>query len=580
MTVDAGSIAHGACLWADVCVVGAGAAGISLALSLSGQGLRVVLLESGRLRGHAPTQALYAGEVANERLHSPADKYRQRRMGGSTAIWGGRCVPFDPIDFESRPQVPGSGWPLSYEDLLPFYPQANALSEAGRFSYDAEDALGPGAAPMIRGFDSSLVHTNSLERFSCPTDFGRRYARRLQLARDVQVILGANCTAVRLAPGGQTVDELEVKTLAGARFRVAVRCAVLALGGLETARLLLASRDVARAGIGNEHDVVGRYYMCHLAGNVGSLTFNGATTDVRHGYEITPEGIYCRRRLSIAAGEQRRRGLANAVARLHFPRISDPRHGNGVLSGLFLARGLISYEYGTRLRDGATATPSLYARHLWNVITDPVDTTAFLGHWLVRRTLVHRKFPSVILRNRTNRFSLEVHGEQIPNPDSRVSLASRTDALGMPQLRIDWRYSRDDIESIRRSLDLMAGEFERSGVGRLEFSQEMLEQDLLRFGAYGGHHIGTTRMGTDVRKSVVDPDCRVHSVDNLYVAGSAVFPTSSQANPTLTLIALSLRLGQHLRERLTARPVTHVNAVPPAGKAVTAAPPPPELALP
>jgi choline dehydrogenase-like flavoprotein len=182
----------------------------------------------------------------------------------------------------------------------------------------------------------------------------------------------------------------------------------------------------------------------------------------------------------------------------------------------------------------------------------------------MRRTLAQRKFPSVILRNRTNRFSLEVHGEQTPRADSRVTLTGKADALGMPQLRVDWRYSRGDIESARRTLDLIAQEFERTGTGRLEYDAGTFEEDLMRFGAYGGHHIGTARMGTDVRKSVVDPDCRVHSVDNLYVAGSAVFPTSSQANPTLTLIALSLRLGRHLAQRLTARPVAHVSVDPPS----------------
>jgi choline dehydrogenase-like flavoprotein len=578
--VDADTIEPGACLWADVCVVGGGAAGISLALALSGQGLRIVLLESGKSGEHAPTQALYAGEVADERLHSPPDKYRQRCMGGSTATWGGRCVPFDPIDFETRSQVPDSGWPLSFEDLLPFYPKANALAEAGRFSYDAADALGPAAPPMIRGFDSALVGTSSLERFSCPTHFGRRYARRLQVAGDVRVLLGANCTAVRLERDGKAVDELEVRTLAGRRFRVAVRTAVLAMGGLETARLLLASHDVAPAGIGNEHDVVGRYYMCHIAGNVGTLTVNGATHDVRHGYEVTPEGIYCRRRLAVAAREQQRRGLANAVARLHFPRITDPGHRNGVLSGLFLARRLISYEYGKRLNDGTPATASLYARHLLNVLADPIDTSAFLAHWVARRTLAERKFPSVILRNRTNRFSLEMHGEQMPHPDSRVTLTSKVDALGMPQLRVDWRYRRDDIESIRRMLDLLAKEFERSGAGRFEYNAHTLEEDLMRFGAYGGHHIGTARMGCDVRKSVVDSDCRVHSVTNLYVAGSAVFPTSSQANPTLTLIALSLRLGRHLAARLAPRPVAHVNSLPAPEPAVAEDAASPELTLP
>ena len=558
MILDADTIENGACLRADVCVVGGGAAGISLALSLSGQGLSIILLESGRMAEDPATQALYAGEVADERLHSPTDKYRQRRLGGSTGTWGGRSMPFDPIDFETRPHVPHSGWPISYDDLLPFYPAANALAEAGRFAYDADEAMGGVAPPMVRGFESDIVRTNGLERFSCPTNFGQRYERRLRVAPDIQVLLGANCTAIRLEADGRSVREVAVATLAGRRFRVAARATVLAMGGLETARLLLASRDVAPQGVGNEHDVVGRYYQCHIAGNVGTLVFNGRPQDVRHGYEVTPEGIYCRRRLAISAAEQRRHGLANCVARLHFSRITDPRHRNGVLSGLFLSRKFISYEYGKRLNDGTDLTAGLYARHLWNVITDPVDTAAFLAHWATKRTLAQRKFPSVILRNRTNRFSLEMHGEQVPRADSRVTLTDKADALGMPQLRVDWRYGPEDIASVDGTLALIAQELERSGAGRLAWDRNTLEEDLMRFGAYGGHHIGTARMGTDPRPSVVDADCRVHSVHDLFVAGSAAFPTTSQANPTLTLIALSLRLGSHLARRL-APAAAHVN---------------------
>jgi choline dehydrogenase-like flavoprotein len=246
------------------------------------------------------------------------------------------------------------------------------------------------------------------------------------------------------------------------------------------------------------------------------------------------------------------------VARLHFPRITDPRHRNGVLSGLFLARRFISYEYAKRLNDGTASTPGLYARHLFNVVSDPFDTCAFLAHWIARRSLAERKFPSVILRNRSNRFSLEMHGEQAPRADSRVTLTERTDALGMPQLRVDWRCGREDIESVDRTLGLIARELENTGAGRLEYDRGTLEEDLMRFGAYGGHHIGTARMGTDPRTSVVNADCQVHSVRNLFVAGSAVFPTSSQANPTLTLIALSLRLGKHLSRRLAPKTRVHM----------------------
>ncbi|HYD77137.1 GMC family oxidoreductase [Ramlibacter sp.] len=552
MIESANAVPRGTVLAADVCVVGAGAAGIPLALSLSGRGLSVLLLEAGERTRDGKAQAHYEGEVADERLHSPLHRYRLRGLGGSTSLWGGRCMPFDPIDFEARPWVPDSGWPISYEGLLPYYARANTWAEAGRFAYDARTAL-PGVPPLFAEFDSDIVRTEGLERFSCPTDFGVRYRKRLEVAPDVRVLAGAHCTAIRLEPDGDSVRALDVATLAGNRFQVAARAVVLATGGLETARLLLHSDDVSPRGVGNAHDVVGRYYQCHIAGNVGTLTVFGTTANVRHGYEMAADGVYCRRRITIAAEQQRRHGLLNAVARLHFPKITDPAHRSGVLSGLLLAKGLISYEYGKRLRDTRPLTAQEWLRHVLNVVRDPGDTAAFLAHWLRHRTLAQRKFPSVILRNRSNRFSLEVQGEQQPMAGSRVQLTPSVDALGMRRLRVDWRYGRGDIESIARTLDLVAAELARTGVGRFEYDPATLEQDLMRYGAYGGHHIGTARMGTDPRTSVVDADCKLHGVDNLYVAGSAVFPTSSQANPTLTIVALSLRLADRLARRLQPR---------------------------
>jgi choline dehydrogenase-like flavoprotein len=550
MIDDANGVPSGICMTADVCVIGGGASGISLALSLSGKGISVLVLESGGIKQDKRTQALYNGEVANDALHSPADKYRLRCFGGSTVIWGGRCVPFDPIDFEARDFLGLPGWPITYADVAPFYRRANALAEAGQFEYDADKMADLASHPMIAGFHSAVVRTNSLERFSCPTNFARRYARRLQRAADVRVVLGANCTAIRMRPDGEQVASLDVATLAGNKFSVSARLYVLAVGGLETARLLLASRDVRESGVGNEHGVVGRYYMCHIAGNTGELSINGPTTRVRHGYEVAPEGVYCRRRLSLTPSEQRRMGLLNMTARLHFPSIPDPSHRNGVLSGLFLARRAISYEYGKRLSGGGKISFTTYAKHCRNVLMNPIDICAFLSHWIVNRTLAERKYPSVILRNKDNRFSLEINAEQLPQASSRVTLVNTVDELGLPQLKVDWRYSPADIDSVRRTLDVFSTEFQQSGAGRLEFDHETLEADLTRFGAYGGHHLGTARMGTDAHNSVVNSDCRVHSVRNLYVAGSAVFATSSQANPTLTIIALCLRLAEHLLQRV------------------------------
>jgi choline dehydrogenase-like flavoprotein len=546
----------GANLEADVCIIGAGAAGVSLALSLSGRGLKILLLESGFEFADDNTQRLYEGEVADEKLHSPPDKYRQRRFGGSTTIWGGRCMPFDPIDFEQRDYVPNSGWPISYQDLEPYYQKANQLLEAGVYEYDADKVFDTEQQAAIKGFYSDILKTNNLERFSCPTNVGDRYKQRLALAADVEVLLGANCTGIRLTQAGDHVHQLDIASLQGVKVSAVAKKVVLATGGIETTRLLLASNDISRNGIGNEHDLVGRYYQCHIAGNLGKLTVSGAVSDVRHGYEVSPEGVYCRRRFALTAETQKKIQAGNMVARLHFPKIVDPSHKIGVLSGLFLAKNFISYEYGKRLKDGRSSI-GIYLKHFANIILDPIDTIKFLHHWITRRTLAKRKFPSVILSNKSNQFTFEIHSEQFPNPDSRITLLDDTDALGMRKVKVDWQYLPEDIESVRRSLKLFVAEINKSGLATFEYDEDQLEEDLTRFGAYGGHHIGTTRMGTDPENSVVDANGKLHTVDNLYISSASVFPTSSQANPTLTIVAMSLRLADHLAETLNAGKSSH-----------------------
>ena len=556
MISNLNNLPSGSTIEADVCIVGAGAAGVSLALSLSGRGLKILLLESGFEFADDKTQDLYAGEVADEKLHSPPDKYRQRRFGGSTTIWGGRCMPFDLIDFEPREYIPQSGWPISYQDLAPYYQQANKLLEAGVYEYDADKVFDEEQQAAIKGFKSDILKTNNLERFSCPTNVGDRYKQRLVLAKDVDVLLGANCTGIRLNQAGNHVNQLDIASLEGIKASVVAKKVILATGGIETTRLLLASNDICKNGIGNEHDLVGRYYQCHIAGNLGKLTVLGATSNVRHGYEVSPEGIYCRRRFALTADTQKKIGAGNMVARLHFPKIVDPSHKIGVLSGLFLAKNFISYEYGKRLKDGQSSL-SIYLKHFANIILDPIDTIKFLHHWITKRTLAKRKFPSVILSNKTNQFTFEIHSEQYPNPNSRITLISDTDIFGMPKVKVDWQYLPEDIESVRRSLKVFVQEINQSGLATFEFNDDQLEEDLTRFGAYGGHHIGTTRMGSSPENSVVDADCKLHNIDNLYIASASVFPTSSQANPTLTIVAMSLRLADHIADTVHAGKASH-----------------------
>ena len=331
MIDDAKLIDDGTSFRADICVIGAGAAGISLALEFVRQQHSVLVLEAGGFKFDKKTQSFYEGQVVNESLHSPLDSYRQRRFGGSTTIWGGRCMPLDPIDFEQRSYIQASGWPFAYDTLLPYYPRANQLCEAGDFAYSAPMAFPQGMRPLIEGFVSDRVTTDSLERFSCPTDFGRRYGERLAASRNVRVLLNANCTELQLAPDGTNVESITLRTLNGKRFSVAATYVVLAVGGLEVVRLLLASRGVQPNGVGNSAGLVGRYYMCHIAGTLGTLTINGPSTRVYHGYELSPEGVYCRRRIAFPGTVQRELGIGNVIARLHHPRITDPSHACGPL---------------------------------------------------------------------------------------------------------------------------------------------------------------------------------------------------------------------------------------------------------
>ncbi|MGN6581864.1 MAG: FAD-dependent oxidoreductase [Bordetella sp.] len=560
MIEDANRIPAGSTLHADLCIVGAGAAGISLALALQDCGLDVVLLESGAERPDAAAQALYEGTVADARLHPPPDHYRVRRFGGSTTLWGGRCMPMDAIDFERRDYIAHSGWPIGLDGLLPYYPRANQLCEAGDFAYTVDTAFKRPVRAMIGGFESEAFSTDTLERFSCPTDFGARYRRRLERG-PARVLLNANLTCLANAPNGQRLSgPAQVRTLAGNHFAVQARGYVLATGGLEVARLLLASPGASGRGLGNARDVVGRYYMSHIAGTLGTADLSHASS-VWHGYEISEEGVYCRRRLALRAPAQRALQAGNFIARLHHPRIPDPGHGSGILSALYLARPIVPYEYAKRLYGDAPERGATLA-HLRNVVLDAPGTAAFLWNWLRRRTLAERKFPSIIMRPKNLRFSLDFHAEQEPNPLSRVKLGQAVDALGMPRIEIDWRYTERDVRTVQSALAALAQAFEQTGVGRFDYAPGEVEAEMTRYGAYGGHHLGTARMGTDPAHSVVDAQCRLHEADNVYIASAAVFPTSSQANPTLTLVALALRLADHLRKTYTAPRATIGSDVP------------------
>lgn len=542
MIVDARHLPADHRLDAHIAIVGAGPAGITLAHELMGSGLSVVLLEAGGTAADTRRLDGFAGDVLDPTRHPPLTLYRVRGLGGGSTLWGGRCVPFDPIDLEERPWVPWSGWPLAYGELRTWYRRALAYCEAGPFRFRAAEALRAGTAPMVPGLEvGGEVAGDALERFSPPTDFGRRYRAALARSRDVTLVLEARCTGLELTEDRHAVTELRCATETGHRFTVRARRVVLAAGALETTRLMLA------AGAGN--DLVGRFYMCHLEGKAAVARFRPGTKVVFQ-YERDVDGVYVRRHFSLPPEVQRRRALTNVILRFEPPVIADPAHGSPVLSAMWLSRTFLKAEYERKLASfgyrGAESggRRTLIARHLMNLALGAPGLARFGLDWTLRHVLATRKLPYVAVKGRDGAFTLDYNAEQVPNPDSRVTLSDSRDALGLPRLVVDWRASAQDVEGILTAHRLLAQHLEQATIGRLDVDEDAIRDG---YNAVGGHHMGTTRMADSPARGVVDRHCRVFGTDNLFVAGASVLPTSSHANPTLTLVALAARLAGHLR---------------------------------
>jgi choline dehydrogenase-like flavoprotein len=504
------------------------------------------VLESGGEKLEAEQQALYHGEVVDG-VHSPAHLYRQRRLGGSTTIWGGRCVPLDEQDFWKRPHVPLSGWPFDRSALHPFYERAQTLLEAGVFDYSAATALR--GAELVEAFRDPDMLAESLERFSPPTNFWKRY--RAELAKSAPVTVIKHATCLRLS-GDQALTGLECAGAGDVRFKVRARAVVLAVGGLETVRVL------AHSGYGDHSGMLGRTYMCHIEAALGQLRLSPANRGVQFGFERTNDGIYCRRRFTLRPERQDALGILNAALRLHHANVVDPSHRHPVLSAIYLTKKLLIPEYArkfTVLEHEAMRSfrndVGLWLGHVRNVTFGAPQLVGFAFNWVLRHYLTYRRIPYVALPSAAGTYPLDFTGEQAPNPESRVSLARETDRYGVPRLKIDWRPSELDWLTLSRMLRELRRSLEGCGCGTIEYDEQRLDQDARASTMpMGGHHIGTARMSESPSAGVVNADCRMHDVDNLYVAGCATFPTSGQANPTLTIVAMALRLAQYLETRL------------------------------
>jgi choline dehydrogenase-like flavoprotein len=545
---------------ADVCIIGAGAAGITLALELSGSKHDIIVLESGDYTDDGQSQTLLRGEISDPTHHYPLQEARSRLLGGTTAIWGGRCLPLDPIDFERRDYVPFSDWPVSFKEIQEYYPRAHGYCECGEYTYRVDEAL-PSARENITEYftDGPTISTRNIERWSRPTHFGKVYLSHLKSAKNLRVLLNATCSHISLLPGDDTIDNVAVRTAPGQPgFRVKARVYILAGGGLEVTRLLLASNDTRADGIGNQSGLLGRFYMGHISGSIARVHFRGDPNLTIYNFERDRDGIYCRRRFWIDPVAQKEHHLLNTVLWLENPPMADVIHQNPILSLAYLALtapivGRYLAPEAIRKATTSRGTASNKMKHLLNVMRGLPTAFGYMSGFIYRHYFAQRKLPGFFLPSGSNTYDLHFHAEQIPNPDSRVTLAKRLDTFGLPELIIDYKYAEQDVDSVLRSHDLLKQHMENTNSGTLSLKSPDPGVHALQHSRDGVHQIGTTRMSTSPRNGIVDKDCRVYGTSNLYVASSSVFSTSGQANPTLTIVAFAIRLADLLKRTMPGR---------------------------
>lgn len=547
---------------ADVAVIGSGPVGTATALALADRGFRVLVLESGGAGPSAAAEDLARAESVRPENHFEPHTAVARRLGGTSNLWAGRCLPFDPIDFRHRPwlgpvDAPGAGlgpWPIAEADLAPHLGAALAALDAGEPVY---------AAPIAGLAPDPAFRCDTLERWSNTPRIQKRHAAALETRPDLLVALETTVLGFRYgADGAVAALELAFGSTGEAggqgrgqgRGELAVRRVVLAAGGNASTRLLLLEQARDPGRYGGAGGPLGRFYMGHLSGEIADILLDDPRLHDGLDYHVDAHGSYVRRRLVPSEATQEAERLTNVAFWPVVPRIAHPEHRSGPLSAVFLAlsvpavgRRLIAEP--VRLKH---VGPPPYRRgaHLANVVRDLPRTLGFAPAFLWKHKVAAMRLPGFFLRNPARRYGLEYHAEQLPDPESRLTLAAGTrDALGQPRLRIDLRFSEADAAAVLRAHAALEAWLLRNRLGRLAWHQpdpEARAAAVLARAMDGAHQVGTIRMGADPATSVVDARLRAHGVPNLFVVSTAVLPTSGQANPTLTAVQLGLRLADDL----------------------------------
>ncbi|THK35524.1 GMC family oxidoreductase [Ensifer sp. MPMI2T] len=538
----------------QVCIVGAGPVGLAVALELSRLNLRTLLIDAGAKRARRPLPNEAPFDVREGQNHCGDYETLGTGLGGTSRWWGGKCVEFDDIDFAKRSYIGDGNWPISHGELSPFYERARAI-----LSCDADiDEPGAIAAP---GF------FRSLERWTRVRDTAVANEKELRSSRYLTVVLNTRVHSIGFDPVTGMVRKLGVSCRGHFHF-ISAQHFVLACGGRGNARLLFNLQAEFPDLFSGEKGPLGRFYMGHLAGEIAQVQFASSEQARSYWFYKSANGTFVRRRFQPGAQLQSELGVSNIAMWPQNRDIATAVRGDTTSSLGYVLKNMKSNSENRRRMEQSIAP------HLWNLARNPLRSISSAVKLFHKRVLLHE--PHLFVPDRHHLYRLRYHAEQVPNRESRVFLSRVRDRDGSLKLDVSFRYSTQDYQSTvlaHQALDLWLS---RQGVGRLVFMGEA--QDLERLVAMqakdGYHQIGVTRMSGNRRDGVVNADCRVHDIPNLFVAGSSVFVTSGQANPTLPAVAMAVRLAHHIHRSLySVAPATIMGARP-----LDILPPPSEIA--
>ena len=512
MHIDARELENNTIIEGDICIVGAGAAGISIALEWIDTSYKIILLEGGGFGYEDKIQDLYKGTTTGQK-YFPLKSTRLHYFGGTTGHWGGYCTEFDAIDFKKRDWVPHSGWPISKNDLDPFYKRSKDILDLHATDYSLEYWQKQDSSRVHLPIDKNVVYSK-MWQFSAPTRFGNKYRDAIVNAPNIHLYTYANVTNMIANEQLSEITEVTIKNLEGKEHKVKATHYILACGAIQNPRLLLASNKQYKKGLGNENDIVGRYFMDHIEMKSSELWLSNS-----HPMQLY---IY-------------NHGKTKARAELALTEATQTKYK--ILNGT------------------ASLTHLDKARQIQSTIDtwddeDPRRNVMTTWEKIKKRLLTYKEST---IDNIDKAYELFTRIEQAPNPDSRLTIGTKKDALGVPLVNLNWQITSIEKESIRKIHEIIGQQVGISDIGRvklLEYLHDKNDTSWPSFTSGGWHHIGTTRMSDTPKNGVVDANCKVHGIANLFIAGASCFTTSGAANPTLTIVALSLRLSDHLKERM------------------------------